>query len=258
MPISFRVLALGALATSMLGSAALAQNRIGTAERESAYTAIARLPAFEGVWQPDWGAVTRLRAAEGEAPLTPAARTVVDAFKAAKASGANTQTEGANCLPSGMPGVMRYPYPIEFIHAPGRVNIVIETNSQLRRIFTDGRPLPEDPDLFFNGTSVGHWDGPTLVSETIGLSPRISLIEGLHPTEKTRITERMYLEGPTKLVIETTITDPDLFTRPFTTTMSYKLEPEWDIREYICQENNRDAADEDGRPSMDLGFDGLE
>lgn len=258
MPINFRMLALGALTASLLCGAAQAQNQADATARESAYSAIARLPAFEGVWQPDWGAITRLRATEAEAPLTPVARAAVDAFKAAKASGANTQTEGANCLPTGMPGVMRYPYPIEFIHAPGKVNIVIETNSQLRRIFTDGRPLPEDPDLFFNGTSVGHWEGQSLISETVGLSPRISLIEGLHPTEQTRITERMYLDGPTKLVIETTITDPELFTQPFTTSVSYKLEPEWDIREYICQENNRDAADEEGRPSMDLGFDGLE
>ncbi|WP_336978643.1 hypothetical protein [Altererythrobacter fulvus] len=240
------------------GDVALAQNSGSGESRDSRYAAIARLPAFEGVWQPDWAAVTKLRAAEGQAPMTANARAAVDAFNAAKAQGENLQTEGANCMPVGMPGVMRYPYPIEFIYSPGKVNIVIETHSQVRRIFTDGRPLPEDPDLLFNGSSAGHWEGDTLVADTAGLSPLISLLPGLHPTEKTRIHERIRLDGPAKLVIETTITDPALFTEPFVTSLSYRLEPEWDIREYICQENNRDAADAEGRPSMDLGFDEIE
>tara|TARA_A100001391_G_scaffold7621_8_gene5035 strand:- start:52596 stop:53366 length:771 start_codon:yes stop_codon:yes gene_type:complete len=240
-----------------LASAASAQSEVEPS-REAAYAEIARLPAFEGVWQPDWPAIAQLRAAEGAAPLTEQAREAIDAFNAAKASGENLQTEGANCMPTGMPGVMRYPYPIEFIYSPGKVNIVIETHSQLRQIFTDGRDLPADPDFLFNGNSIGHWEGETLVVDTIGFSPLISLLSGLHPTPQTTMHERIYLENPEKLVIDTTITDPALFTEPFTTTVSYRLEPDWDLREYICQENNRDAADEDGRPSMNLGFDELD
>ncbi|HWJ70260.1 MAG TPA: hypothetical protein VNS79_09450 [Sphingobium sp.] len=250
----FRALALAILGVSMGAGGALAQTPASPADRQSAYAAIARLPAFEGVWQADWGSVTRLRAAEGEAPLTASARAIVDAFNAAKAQGENLQTEGANCMPVGLPGAMRYPYPIEIIHSPGKVNIVIETHSQVRSIHTDGRALPEDPDPLFNGSSVGRWEGDTLVVDTIGLAPQISLIAGLHPTENTRIRERIHLDGPQKLVVETTITDPALFSAPFTTSMFYKLEPDWEIREYVCQENNRDAADAEGRPSMDLGL----
>lgn len=253
-----RSLSLAVLAVSLLSGGALAQGGAGGAagvDRAQAYAAIARLPAFEGVWQADRGSVTALRAAEGKAPLTPQARAMVDAYEAAKERGENLQHEGANCMPVGMPGVMRYPYPIEIIYSPGKVNIVIETHSQVRSIHTDGRPLPEDPDPLFNGSSVGHWEGDTLVVDTNGLSPQISLIAGLHPTENTRISERMHLESPDHLVIETTITDAALFTAPFVTTMGYKLEPSWEIREYICQENNRDAADAEGRPSMDLGLD---
>lgn len=252
---NFKPLLLAMLVLPALGSSAFAQD---AASRDSQFAAIARLPALDSVWRPEWGVVGKLRAAEGQAPLTAKARAIVDAFNSAKEHGENLQTEGANCMPTGMPGVMRYPYPIEFIYSPGKVNIVIETHSQVRRIFTDGRALPEDPDLLFNGTSVGHWEGDTLVADTIGLSPLISLIAGLHPTENTQIHEQIQLEGPDKLVIETTITDPELFTAPFTTTMSYRRERDWDIREYICQENNRDAADAEGRPSMDLGFDGIE
>ncbi|WP_119082423.1 hypothetical protein [Altererythrobacter sp. B11] len=246
------------IALPLLGGAAFAQSGPDTVNRAAEYAAIAKLPPFEGVWQPNWGMVTKLRAAEGNAPLTEKARTEIDAFKAEKAEGRNLQTDGANCMPVGMPGVMRYPYPIEFIYSPGKVNIVIETHSLVRRIFTDGRPQPEDPDLLFNGNTVGHWEGDTLVAETVGLSPQISLMEGLHPTPDTRIRERMSLQGPDTLMIETTIIDPALFTEPFTTQLTYKREPDWEIREYICQENNRDAADAEGRPSMDLGFDEIE
>lgn len=252
---NFKAMALAMLAFPALAGSASAQD---DATRAAQFAAIARLPDFDSVWRPEWGVVGKLRAAEGQAPLTAKARAILDAFNAAKESGKNLQTEGANCMPVGVPGAMRYPYPIEFIYSPGKVNIVIETHSQVRRIFTDGRPLPEDPDLLFNGSSIGHWEGDTLVAETIGLSPLISLIAGLHPTENTRIVERMKLDGPDRLVIETTITDPELFTTPFTTSMFYKRERDWDIREYICQENNRDAADAEGRPSMDLGFDGIE
>jgi hypothetical protein len=252
-----KALSVSAWSAIALANAASAQSEVGQS-REAAYAQIARLPAFEGVWQPDWSAISRLRAAEGAAPLTDQARETIAAFEAAKARGENLQTEGANCRPTGMPGVMRYPYPIEFIYSPGKVNIVIETHSQLRQIFTDGRALPAEPDYLFNGNSVGHWEGDVLVVDTIAFSPLISLLSGLHPTPQTVMHERIHLENPEKLVIDTTITDPALFTEPFTTTVSYRLEPDWDLREYICQENNRDAADEDGRPSMNLGFDELD
>lgn len=227
------------------------------ADAGSAYDALARLPRFEGVWQADRASVTRLRATEADAPFTSQARARRDAFMQARENGENLQTEGANCMPVGLPGSMRYPYPIEIIYSPHKVNIVIETHSQLRQIFTDGRSQPLDPDPLFNGNSIGRWDGDALTIETVGLTSQISLMEGIHPTADTRIDERMWLDGADRLMLQTTITDPALFTTPYTTVMTYRLEPDWTLREYVCQENNRDAADEDGRPSMDLGFDDL-
>ena len=251
----FKGLALAALAMPLLAPSALAQQDDALAAREQQYARISELPAFEGVWQTDWAMVTRLRSAEGDAPLTAPARAEVEAFEAAKQRGENLQTAGANCMPVGMPGAMRYPYPFEWIYSPGKVNIVIETHSQVRRIFTDGRALPEDPEPLFNGTSIGHWEGNTLVVETVGFTPQIQLVAGLHATEATRMVERFRLAGPGRMLVETSITDPALFTRPFTTEMAYNLEPDWELREYVCLENNRDAADELGRPSMDLGLD---
>ena len=133
------------------------------------------------------------------------------------------------------------------------MNIVIETNSQLRQIFTDGRGPPDDPDLLFNGNSVGQWDGEALEVETVGLTPQISILAGIHPTEATRIHERMSLVEADTLLIVTTITDPALFTEPFVTELTYSREPDWDLREYVCQENNRLRSD-GGGANIDLGL----
>jgi hypothetical protein len=214
------------------------------------YAALAKLPDWRGVWQPDWSTIASRNRADPA--FTPAAAKAAAAFKAQQAEGKNLQTEAANCVPSGMPQIMRMPYPIEFIYSPDRVTIVIETYSQVRRVYTDGRPLPEDPDPAFNGSSVGRWEGGTLVIDTIGLNPATNIVPGIHPTEQTRIRERISLENPKLMVIETTVTDPTIFAKPLVMTQKYIREPTWQIREYVCQENNKDAADEFGRPSMKL------
>lgn len=77
--------------------------------------------------------------------------------------GLNFVSNVANCIPAGLPGSMLQPYPIEFLFTPGRVTINIETYSVVRRIYTDGRSLPQDPDPSYQGTSAGSWDGDTLV-----------------------------------------------------------------------------------------------
>ena len=219
--------------------------------QQKGYAALETMPDWTGVWQPDWSG---LFGPNGPKPptLTPAAKQQVDAFNARKEHGENLQSAAANCIPSGMPGIMRQPYPIEFLYTPGRVTLLHETYSQVRRIYTDGRALPDDPDPAFNGWSVGHWEGDTLVVETIGLNPQTTLMEGLHPTENTRIKERFRLIEPDVMTVESEITDPALFVGSYNLKTNYIRKRDWQIREYVCEENNRDSADEHGRPSMDI------
>lgn len=217
------------------------------ANRQQAYSSLANLPDWDGVWSTQ-------RGTDPEPKLTPSAAKAKADYEAAQERGENLQVPAANCVPDGMPRIMRI-YPIEFIFSPGRVTIGLEVYSQIRRIFTDGRPLPEDPDLTFNGTSVGHWEGDTLVIDTVGLNNQNSLVRGVHLTDQTRIQERIRLEGPDLLVATVTITDPNILTEPHVFRQSYRRHRDWEIREYVCQENNRDAADEFGRPSMSLDFD---
>ena len=93
---------------------------------------------------------------------------------------------------------------MEFLLTPGQVTIVIEAYNQIRHIYTDGRPLPEDPDPTFYGTSVGHWEGDTLVAETVGFE---DIPRGLtFPySDKMKIVERFRLTAPDTMSIETTI-----------------------------------------------------
>ena len=160
----------------------------------------------------------------------------------------------ANCVPPGMPGIMTQPYPMEFLLTPGKVTIVIEAYTQVRHIYTDGRQLPSDPDPKFFGTSVGRWEGDTLVVETVGFTPQITIAAGVSPSEKMRIVERFRLADPDNMSIETTITDPVVLAAPYTTSGNLRRHREWTITEYICQENNRNSVDSSGKAGIDLSL----
>lgn len=215
------------------------------------FARLAKLPDWSGLWQAERRRVLASRAAMKPA-LRPAAAKALAEFNAAKDRGENLQLDFANCIPPGMPEIMRMPYPIEFLVTSGLTAIVAETASQIRHVYTDGRPLPEDPDPYFNGSSVGRWEGDTLVVDTIGINPRVFLMPGVRATEKTRMQERIHLTGKDVLTIDTTITDPDLFDAPVSFSTPYLRRRDWQIKEYVCQENNHDSADEAGRPSFRL------
>lgn len=236
---------------ALVAMPAMAADPITKAATPADYAALARLPDWSGVWQPVWGSLFASRAASTPALLPEPAKALA-AFEEAKKKGENLQTELANCVPPGMPQIMRMPYPIEFLFTPDRVTIAIETESQMRRVYTDGRPLPDDPDPYFNGWSIGHWEGDTLVVDTNGLNPRTSLVPGVHPSEKAVIQERIHLVGPDKMLIVTTITDPLVLARPLVLETNYVRKRAWQLKEYVCQENNHDKADEFGRPSFDI------
>ena len=219
-------------------------------DRRAQYASLADLPDWSGVWSPDWGLTDRNR--QRAPQYTSSAVKAVEAFREGQERGENLQGQVANCVPPGLPNVMTQPYPIEFTFMPGAVYIILETYSQVRRVYTDGRALPDDPDPYFNGHSIGRWDGQTLIIETVGLNPRNELVPGVHATEQTRLLEKVWLESPDHMVIETTINDPGLFVEPFVTRSAFSRKHDWEMREYVCSENNKDAADPFGRPSMSL------
>jgi hypothetical protein len=214
------------------------------------WSALAKLPDWSGVWEIDWRN-TRGSAPRPQMKLTPEYQARQDAFRKAQQKGENLQGDVANCVPPGLPGIMSQPYPIEFLFQPGKVVILTEAYMLFRQIHTDGRAHKEDPDLTFHGDSIGRWEGDTLVIDSVGFAEQNRLGPGLGHSDKLRIVERIRRVAPEWLEIETTLDDPAVFTEPYTSTTSYRHLDE-DLREYVCLENNRDGADEKGRPSIKL------
>ncbi len=222
---------------------------------ENPYAALAKLPDWSGVWDP-LGA----RPPPGAPRPTPPKLTPAYAAQYAKYLAKNRTTPGINfvssvasCVPPGVPQSMQEPYPIEFLFTPGRVTILIETDHLVRRIYTDGTPLPEDPDPSYQGTSVGHWEGATLVVETSGILPETSPLNGINGhSDKFHVTERIRLVEPDVLAITTTRVDPTVFIEPYTTTAYYRRHRDWRIMEYVCEQNNHDALDAHGNPAFSL------
>jgi hypothetical protein len=230
-----------------IAAPASAQDFERAAPTPADWAAIAGLPDLTGVWEIARGGGGG-RGRGGGPALAPEAAARQQAFLA----GAPEDSQTANCLPPGMPGIMGQPYPMEFLVTPGKVTIVIEAYTQVRHIYTDGRPLPDDPDSEFHGTSVGRWEGDTLIVETIGFSPLTEIARGLPHSGRMRIVERFRLTGPDTMAIETTIVDPGVLTAPFTSTRTLARHRDWTIAEYICEENNRNFVDERGKAGITL------
>jgi len=231
------------------------------------WAAVAKLPDLTGVWEAALGgggargaAAAPAAGGRGAAPaagrgaaaagpqLTPEYAARRDALRAQ----AREDNETANCLPPGMPGIMNQPYPMEFLLTPGKVTIVIEAYTQVRHIYTDGRKLPEDPDEKFFGTSIGHWEGDTLVVETVGFSPLTQIAAGIPHSDSMKILERFRLTDPDTMSIETTITDPKALAAPYTSSRTLKRHRNWTIAEYVCEENNHNFVDASGKAGIKL------
>ncbi len=239
------------------GAATAPASDSAPSDRQSAYTALAKLPDWSGGWEPMRYARPGADAGKPPAPprLTPAYAAQYAAFqqKNRTTPGINFVSEVANCVPPGVPGSMQQPYPIEFLFTPGRVTILIETYSIVRRVYTDGTPLPAESDPSYQGSSVGHWEGDTLVVETTGILPETSPLNGINGhSDKLRVTERIHLVEPDVLEITTTRDDPAVFVEPYTTTAHYQRHRDWKIMEYVCAQNNHDRLDEHGNPAFSL------
>jgi hypothetical protein len=247
----FLLMLLGAMATAATFAADSQPPK--TPAPGNSWSSIAKLPDFTGVWELEWRSFNG-SSAVGETPpkLTPEYAARLAKFEAAQKRGEQLQADTANCVPPGMPAIMTQPFPIEFLFTPGKVTIAIEAYSQMRRIFLDGRPQSSDPELTFQGHSVGHWEGDTLVVDTVGILPSTKIAPGIEHSDQLRIEERIRLVSGDKLEIRNTLRDPKALVEPLTIVRTYKRQRDWDIKEYVCTQNNRDSADAQGRGDVNL------
>jgi hypothetical protein len=144
---------------------------------------------------------------------------------------------GEHCLPPGVPGATQQPYPMQIVQTPTQVVILYEAYHLFRVIPTDGRPHPPDLDPTWLGNSVGKWEGDTLVVDVTAFNDKTA-IGGFRHTTAYHVIERYRRTAYDKISYEATIEDPNVFTGPWTEAGTLTLHPEWDIQEYICEENN--------------------
>jgi hypothetical protein len=146
----------------------------------------------------------------------------------------------ARCLPVSVP-YHNFFNLTQFVQTPSLLVMMYESpNSPHRTIYTDGRPLPADPNPTWFGYSIGRWDGDTLVVTTAGFNDRAWLDSAGHPqTESLRLTERIRRRDFGHMELETTIDDPKVFTKPFTIRSERLLVADTDILEDVC-ENEKD------------------
>ena len=143
------------------------------------------------------------------------------------------------CLLPGIPRIYQMPMPFKIIQLPNEVIFVHEAFRGIRVVPTDGRPHPADADPGYMGDSVGHWEGDTLVVDITKFNDKTWLGYGaVHHSDQLHITERITRTGPETISYEATLTDPGVFTKPWTVRSGFALRPNERIREYECVENN--------------------
>jgi hypothetical protein len=214
---------------------------------------LAKLPDWSGVWTPKISD-QQARITRDPVPWNARAAAQVAALIAAEKAG---KPKGLfiNCLPESMPAWMLITHnALEFLYTPGRVTILGELDgNRLRRIYTDGRTHPADPDPSFHGHSIGHWERDTLVVDTVGVLPEtyiaVSESVGIPNGGDLRVIEHIHLVAPDTLRDDLEIIAPHVLTAPWKTQRIYfrQRARKYDIVEGVCLQGSfSEGVDADG------------
>ncbi len=186
---------------------------------------------------------------QGRAPdapsLTPEYMEKWELIRKTRIAGSAEYDYSAKCLPPGMPAMMSMAYGMEVMQNKDKITFFSELNDALRRVYLDGRKptqkILDDPT--YAGYSTGHWEGDTLVVDTVALHTN-SFIEGFSPhSEEMKVKERIRFISPGLLEDRITVTDPKALTKPWDTMKTYrKAKPGNDeLREFACPEGLAEA-----------------
>jgi hypothetical protein len=180
----------------------------------------------------------------GTLPLTPWAADL----KKKRMDTNDKDNPDANCLPMGLTQFHMQPQPRKIVQTPNLIVILYEANYGLRYIYTDGRKLPPagDPQPWWYGYSVGHWEGDTLVVETNNLRGAETSefdgwldVRGSPYSEQAKFTERFRRPTFGKLEIDVKVEDPKSYTKPFTVRINQRFVADDEPIEFICNENQQ-------------------
>jgi hypothetical protein len=183
----------------------------------------------------------------GDLPLTAAGKAAYDKNMAGLKDGSITDEARKYCTPDGPVRNLATPYPFEVFQAPpGQVTIIHELNHQIRAISLD-KPMPKREELevlpYYNGHSIGRYDGETLVVETAGFNEKTFLdATGAPHTDELVTTERIRKTSPTQLEIVVTVHDPMYYTRDWQARFVYNQRNDVRLEDYVCGEPHRDIS----------------
>ena len=171
--------------------------------------------------------------------------------KAADEAGKPLPSASTQCLPEGMPTIMGAVYNIQLLQTQQELVVLAEFLTQTRRIYlNEDMPPLEDIMPSYNGYSVGHWEGDTLVVKTIGVREDTRFYDFPHSRNMV-ITERLRLTAPDMLENRVKIEDPAVLQQPYEFTYGYKKDPTYRMMEYIC-DDNRYGVSPDGSVSLKI------
>lgn len=208
----------------------------------------ASVPNISGAWQTR-GYLRSIQPADGsETPWLPWTKAAFEKRAAAEKAGAPMFDPTAACMPSGVPRIIAAPYPIEIVQTPDKTVILEEVQHLFRIIHMDRRTHPKNLKPSFMGDSVGWWEGDTLVVDTVGLTDKTQIDEAgrLH-SDAIHVVERIRKIDERTLEDLFTIDDPKAYSKPWTARRIFDAKPDLRFIEYICEENNRNAPDADGK-----------
>lgn len=172
----------------------------------------------------------------GELPRTPTLKPGAEKYRVQR--GPTDTGQYSTCEPPGVPQTFFVPYYVQFVQSPQYLVILHEYLHLYRVIPLDGSPHPPDPDPFWMGHSTGHWEGDTLVVDSVGFKE--SEITGYRTTEALHVVERFRRPNLGTVEYEAVIEDPNVFAGPWLITRTFPFLPEHNrVDEFFC-ENNRD------------------
>jgi hypothetical protein len=165
------------------------------------------------------------------------------ALRNKRAADQSKDNPDVKCMPLGILQMNTHPFPRRIVQTPGYIAILHERDLEYRQIFTDGRPLPEEPQPSWNGYSTGKWVGDTLVVETIGFRDGLwADYDGSPISTAAKITERFRRVNFGSMELEMTVDDPKAYTKPWTVKIDLAFQLDSDLLEYVCLEGERDSA----------------
>ena len=143
----------------------------------------------------------------------------------------------ADCMPLAGPQAFSVPYQFQIVESPHSVAILYGYPGTFRSIPTDGGPHSPDPDPTWMGESIGHWDGDTLVVDTVGFNDKTE-INGYTHTEALHMVERFRRTEFNTLQYEATLDDPNVFVKPWTVSRGFALRTDMSkVDEFVCEHN---------------------